>query len=394
MERRHDIDALRVFAFAFLILYHVAMFYVAEWEWHIKSSYISEWLQYPMLFMNRWRMALLFLLSGIAIGLVNPAGRALGFAGSRTFRLLVPLLFGMFVVVPVQAYCQGVSNGLVAPGYLDFMLRYWTFQPWPRDAFDGWEYGITWNHLWYLAYLWVYTMLLCALMRFSDSRAGTWLRDRLAGLRGARLIVLPMLPFAVYLYTLAHFPSTNDLLNDWFQHAMYFTVFLYGWALGRDRAVWEELVRLRRWTLAIAVTLGLIYVPFVLSLDDDAPIGVLLIARTIRAAYLWTALMAILGWGKACLDRPFRWLPKANEAIFPCYVLHQSLIVLIGYWLAPLKLGPVLEPLLVLAGTVGGCWVIYVSLIRPFNLLRPFFGMKWRQRAAPAASQAATACAS
>src|SRR5690554_3056190 len=65
--RRHDIDALRVIAFGLLILYHVGMFYVADWGWHIKSAYLAEWLQHPMLLLNRWRMSLLFLVSGLAV---------------------------------------------------------------------------------------------------------------------------------------------------------------------------------------------------------------------------------------------------------------------------------------------------------------------------------------
>ena len=66
MQRRHDIDALRVIAFSLLILYHSAMVYVAGWDFHLKSSYQAEWLQYPMIALNRWRMPLLFLISGIA----------------------------------------------------------------------------------------------------------------------------------------------------------------------------------------------------------------------------------------------------------------------------------------------------------------------------------------
>ncbi|MFY1079749.1 acyltransferase family protein, partial [Escherichia coli] len=88
----------RVFAFALLILYHTAMAYVDDWGFHLKSMHTAEWLQWPMLFVNRWRMSLLFLISGIAIALMRPEGRLLRFAGLRTWRLLLPLLFGMFVI--------------------------------------------------------------------------------------------------------------------------------------------------------------------------------------------------------------------------------------------------------------------------------------------------------
>ena len=78
MTRRHDIDALRALAFGLLILYHLGMLYVFDWGWHIKSPYQSEWLQVPMLFLNRWRMHLVFLVSGLSVSFLlrdQTAGR-------------------------------------------------------------------------------------------------------------------------------------------------------------------------------------------------------------------------------------------------------------------------------------------------------------------------------
>jgi len=396
--RRYDIDALRVIAFALLILYHVCMLYVTDWGWHVKSSYQTEWLQWPMIFLNRWRMALLFLISGLAIGLFNPAGAGGRFALSRTWRLFLPLLFGMFFIVPVQPYCQGVSNGLVEPGFGTFMLRYWSFQPWPKDAFDGWQYGITWNHLWYLAYLWVYTLLLCVLLPALESRLGKRMQEAVCGLRGAGLIILPALPLVLYLTTLARlFPTTNDLLHDWFQHALYFSVFLYGYVMARSTALWNELVRLRYIATALALVLFAVYIVWDLQLGEHPSDLMVAGIRSVRGFYLWTALLAILGWGHALLNRPFRWLPYATEAVFPWYVLHQSLIVLVAYWLIPLHLGPVLEPVLVVIATVGGCALLHEFVIRRTALLRPLFGLKSlsprRQFAGPAAAIIALASA-
>ena len=76
-SRRHDIDALRALAFALVILYHVAMYYVADWHWHLKSPHAADWLQAPMRALNLWRMDLVFLVSGLAFGFVRrEIGRA------------------------------------------------------------------------------------------------------------------------------------------------------------------------------------------------------------------------------------------------------------------------------------------------------------------------------
>jgi surface polysaccharide O-acyltransferase-like enzyme len=92
---------------------------------------------------------------------------------------------------------------------------------------------------------------------------------------------------------------------------------------------------------------------------------------------MWTMLLAILGWAHALLNKPFRWLPWANESVYPWYVLHQSLIVGLAYWLIPMHLGPVFEPLLVLSGTVLGCFVLSEGVKR-IDWLRPCFGLKMR----------------
>ncbi|MEO8366954.1 MAG: acyltransferase family protein [Pseudoxanthomonas sp.] len=388
MQRRHDIDALRVIAFCLLILYHVAMVYVADWDYHIKSSYQAEWLQWPMIALNRWRMPLLFMISGMAIGLFRPEARPARFALSRCWRLLLPLVFGMFAIVPVQAYCEGVANGYVAPGFGEFLLRYWQVRPWPEGSFTGWQQGITWNHLWYLAYLWTYTMLLLAVMPLLRGR----LDQKLIALPGRQpawlLVLLPAAVLVVYLLLLApHYPETHAMFGDWYVHAESFTLFVIGYAVAHDVTFWQKVHGLRWRTLALAlacITVELSlraagkYLPAgqVPEALQAVPWGTL--ERVARATYTWTALLAIFGWGQVWLNRPFRWLPYATEAVYPWYILHQSLIVPIAFLLTPLRLGPVWEPLLILTGTVAGCVSLHELLIRRTPLLRPLFGLKRR----------------
>jgi glucan biosynthesis protein C len=386
MPRRHDIDALRALAFSLLILYHLAMLYVAEWDWHIKSPETFYWLQPLMIGMNRWRMDLIFLVSGIAAAFLLKPGASGRFAWQRTLRLFVPLVFGMLVVVPIQPYVQGVANGLVAPGFGEFLVRYYAGSEWPAEAFDGWEHGYTWNHLWYLAYLWIYTLVLALLARPLASRAGRALLARFTGMRGWALLLLPSLPLLFYTLTLQPlFEETGDFIHDWYRNAVYFTVFLYGFAIARDAGLWAELVRLRTISLALAAWTFLAYIVLVLTVPDEVGVAVQWLIWTLRNLYIWAALCTILGWSAHALNRPFRWLPWANESVYPWYMLHQSLIVVLAYWLIPLRLHAGVEALAVLAGTVAGCWGI-TAIVRRVGWLRPLFGLKPRvaAKAAPA----------
>ena len=375
--RRHDIDALRVIAFGLLILYHVGMFYVADWGWHVKSSHLAEWLQWPMMAVNRWRMSLLFLLSGVAVAFLLRRRGGGSFAWSRTVRLGLPLLFGMAVVVPPQAWLQAVSNGAFAGGYGEFLQAYFSFSPWPEGAFDGSHVGVTWNHLWYLPYLLSYSLLVALALPALRSRWGSALQDRIRALRGWRLLWLPAIPLVLSAWLLT-VPSTHDLVSDWENHARYFSVFLFGYWLAGDAGLWAELRRLRWASLGLAVLLlGLM---FGLMLVRGAPSPAWQRAGydLVTYGYQWMALAAVLGWGHHLLDRPFRWLPYATQAVYPCYVLHQTLIVVAGFHLSRAGLGPVLEPVLVLLATAAGCAALYELVIRRSAWLRPLFGLKRR----------------
>jgi glucans biosynthesis protein C len=375
MNRRHDIDALRALAFALVILYHVAMYYVADWHWHLKSPHAAEWLQWPMRALNLWRLDLVFLISGLTIGIVRSrqTGRAL--LRQRSWRLLLPMAFGMAVVVPYQPYAQGVANGLIAPGFGAFLLTYYAGGPWPRGAFDGWDFGVTWNHLWYLIYLWVYTTALILLLPLLDAPAGQRLRRAFTGLRSVRLWWLPVLPLCLYTVTLwPHFPPTHDLIHDAWLHAVYFTLFLYGYWIGLDEGFWAEATRLRWHSLALAS--GLLMLHFgVRALAPEPGSGLRTASRVVADAYLWVAVLAILGWAHRLLNRPWPWLAWANESVYPWYMLHQTLIIVLIVWLAPLQLGPWLEPAVLVAGTVVGCWAITAG-VRRTRWLRPLFGLK------------------
>ena len=385
--RRHDIDALRVIAFGLLILYHVGMVFVHDWGFHIKTPHQWTWLQWPMVGVNRWRMELIFLLSGLALGLSRSADRPGRLIGRRSRMLLVPLVFGMLAVVPIQAWVEASANGAFDAGFAAFLLRYWQLRPWPAGEFAGAEFGITWNHLWYLAYLWAYTMALVPLLALARR-----LRTPIAAvhsapprtLAGGLLLLAPVgwLLFALNVLE-PRYGDTKTLVDDWAQHAMYFPVFLFGFWLARRPAAWRHVVELRRVSLSVALSGLTLYMGLRVAgrVLDPAGIAALpdwnwtLISDSAHALYAWSALLAILGFGAVSLNRPFRWLPYANRAVYPWYILHQSLVVPLAWLLIPLALPGALEASILLLGTIAGCALLHHFVILRARLLWPLFGV-------------------
>lgn len=399
MNRRHDIDTLRVIALALLILYHVGMVYVVDWGFHIKSPTLLGWVEWPMVLINRWRMSLLFLLSGIALGLVLARKSPARLIGNRSWRLLLPLAFGTVAIVPLQAWCEARMLGTYDAGFGTFLLRYLQLRPWPAGTFTGAEYGFTWNHLWYLPYLWVYTLLallaLPVLRVVGGARGADWLTTRGRWL----LWTVPPLWMLFAMVVLApRFESTHALIGDWFNHAHYGAAFAFGLLIARQAPMWDALVA-RRWTLTTyallggGVHIGLRALGRLIDagLVSSEPFLRLMplaawdfLSTVAHAIYWWTALLALLAWSARLLNRPWPGLRYASEAVYPWYILHQSLIVLAAYWLIPLRLGALWEPLLVLAITVAGCLLIHELLIRRIRWLRPLFGLPMRTRVMPA----------
>src|SRR5690554_6223487 len=139
--RRYELDWLRVFVFSLLILYHTGMFFV-PWGWHIKNNIIYEGLVWPMLFVNQWRLPILFVISGMGTYFSIRKRDSGGYALERLGRLGLPLVVGMLLVVPPQVYLERISTGAFRGSFFDF---------WPRHAFTG-SYpdgNLSWHHLWF-----------------------------------------------------------------------------------------------------------------------------------------------------------------------------------------------------------------------------------------------------
>ena len=388
MTRRHDLDWVRVLAFALLVLYHVGMYYVS-WEWHVDSPHAGPALEPFMMMSSPWRLSLLFLVSGVAtaflLGKVRREAAASGirprFLGPRSWRLLLPLVFGMLVIVPPQSYYEVVEKlpGGYGDGYLAFWARYLAGDgSFCRD--DDCLDLPTWNHLWFVAYLWVYTVLVAMLARFAPGaldRMGTRVGALLAS--GPSLLLWPALLLAlIRVLLVGRFESTHALVDDWYNHAQYFGVFLLGFLVARDERVWAAFVRMRWPSLALWLGSWLaIAVYFELFRDLQPSDALRLSMRVVWGLNQWAAIVAILGFAGRVAPGDSPALRYLSPAIFPVYILHQTIIVTLAHNAKPLALAPLVEgPLLVLLTfTLSFAGYEFVRRIPP---LRPLFGLKRR----------------
>lgn len=366
-SRRHDLDWLRVLAFATLILYHVGMFYVT-WDWHVKSDFASTFIEPLMSLVNPWRLGLLFFISGVALRFLIDSRRPRAVIGDRLSRFLIPLTFGMLVVVMPQAYFELRADGEIGPSMLEFYGPYLL-------QFDA--YSIitpTWNHLWFLAYALVYSLLLAALypvLQWVGARVGPAVSNALQ--RAPWLVlVVPAVPVAISAVTLDPiFPSTHMMVNDWADHARYLTVLLFGWYAAKSDAFWSAVRRCLILALVLVVSLGVL-LTLARTGDPDTNPAWFPVAREL---YAWVVIAAVLGLAQRFLNRPSRALTYATEAVLPWYILHQTIIIAIGFWFIGSGVPLWLEATVIIVGTAVSCILIHELLIRRFSVMRRLFGL-------------------
>lgn len=365
-ERRYDLDWLRIAAFGLLIFYHIGMFFVS-WDWHVKSAHAGPELQPLMLLTNPWRLALLFLIAGCATRFMADKTPRLPMLKSRSLRLLLPLLFGMLVIVPPQTYYEVVEKLGFADGWIAFYAKYIGF-------YDGWKIKgatlivPTWNHLWFVAYLWVYTMIVIALRPVLHAIP----MRGVAALLCQPLVLLLLPPVFVGLLRLTLRPifgETHALLDDWYLHALYMAMFLFGYGIARQEGIWLAIERLRWIALLLAVIAYAVMIWAVLT--DLGGRG----RPFIWALDQWMWILALLGFARRWLnhDGPVR--RYLTDAIFPFYIIHQTVIVVAGHHLTAVRLPAWQEGVILIALTVAACFGGY-EIVRRVAWLRPLFGLR------------------
>lgn len=389
MRRMLFLDWVRIGAFALLVLYHVGMYYVS-WDWHVKSPFATGAIEPLMLLSSPWRMSALFIVSGAATAVMLGAAQRTRFMRQRSARLLLPLATGVLLIVPPQAYFEVVQKVQYAGSYVDFLSLYFS-------GYGGFCRGTdclvlpTWNHLWFLPYLWFYTLLLWLLLKRWPSLLADGASALSHALRGWRLLVWPALWLALLRMTLlTRFGSTHALVDDWFNHASYFSMFLLGALFAQQRALFDRLVPLRWPALALALAAwGLLTLYYLHAAQGPVDGALRQAQRALWAGMQWTALVAVLGFARRHLERDHRWRAPLVEAVFPVYLLHQTLLICAAMALRPLGWRPLIEGPLLVAITFAGSLGLW-ALARHSRWLRPLLGMP-RPPAAPTSSASAPA---
>lgn len=345
IDRRYDIDWLRVIAIGLLLIYHIA---IGFQPWgvfigFIQNSEALEGIWTPMSMLNVWRIPLLFFVSGMGVYFAIQRRSWKELFLERTKRILIPFIFGMLVIVPFQVWLwQSYYNQ-----DLSFMLN-------PA-------------HLWFLANIFIYVLIFTPLFFY--------LKNRQQGKLYLKVSKFMASPFALLVLMIPFIAEAKIVKPENFElyamtpHGFWIgmVAFLTGFfCVYFGSPFWHNVTRCRWFLLVIAFVL---YVLRMQQLTIDYSAYLIPVESN-----LW--IYAIFGFGYKYLNRPSLALTYLSNAAYPIYIVHMFFLYLASWLFFPIELHPVVKLIAVIVVTFAGCFLSYEFLIRRIKWVRPFFGLK------------------
>jgi hypothetical protein len=351
-ERLNWIDWLKIVVVVGAFLFHAAQPFVAT-TWLINDTEKSLPLSLVSGFGYLFGMPLMFFLAGAATWLAVERRGIGGHAGLRLRRLLIPLVLGLVILGPPQAWVAYVAAGGDA-GPLEFLASYVaTLQPILNPRWFG-DVG---HHLWFLGFLFLYVLVTLPLL--------SWLRARRAAGRDLLIGGVADRPFGL-VWLLVPIAATQLVLRplfpeyrDWADFALWLGYFVIGIGAMADGRVMPAILRRRRVTLWLVPIVLLGYLPVILfgSVVDieHAPgftVGGLAYVAW-RSALAWVMTLVFVGLAATYFTARPRFLGWASAMVLPFYVLHHPVTVVVAALVVPLSLGLYLKfgLIVLLAGT-------------------------------------------
>jgi peptidoglycan/LPS O-acetylase OafA/YrhL len=379
IQRRYDLDWLRVLAIMAIFVFHTTRLF-DPYGWSVKNPSTYVFVGVWNAFATIWGMPLILIISGAsafyALGKVRPGKYILGLLA----RLLLPLIVGIFTHVAFQVYLENLQKGTFSGSFFDFYPHYF-------DGMYGFGGNFAWMglHLWYLEILFILSLLFLPLF--------AWFKYSTLGQRVLKGVgVLLAKPGALFLFALPVILLINTLdpatwgmrdMGGW-SIFIYPCFFIAGFVIVSGERLQARIGQMRWLCLGLGAALSTAYLFW--RFDDNLP-KFYLFGGSLKDLFLvlscWCWLLAVFGFGMKHLNFNTPFLKYANEAVLPFYILHQTVIVSLGYFVVQWAIPDLLKWLIIVPISFAAIMVLYEFVVRRFNVMRVLFGMKPLKQAAP-----------
>jgi glucans biosynthesis protein C len=385
-QRRFDIDWIRVVSMLIIFFFHNARFFDTG-DWHLKNPDKSLGFMVFVGFIAQWIMPLFFFISGVGSWFALEHKNSKQYLLERIKRLLVPFYFiGFLVLIPPQYYWEQVTHGHFIGDFFQFIPNYFHFPAEPQ--LFGFYFGFHptflsyWpGHLWFLRYLFILSLITLPIMKYFKSNSGRMLITKLAGFsyrRGG--IFLFAVPIALVQIVLRA-ASPNYL--SWADFAFWLVIFLIGYIVPSDDRFTQAIKR-NSWISLIVGIFMFMLMGYLLNKSGYRDALMIhpsysagyIVFQTISSLNTWCWIVFIFSIGVTFLNFNNNILSYCNEAVLPFYILHQTIILIVGFFVIQWNLNIMLKYIIISTSSFALIIIIYEFFIRRFNIIRFLFGMK------------------
>lgn len=373
IQRRFDLDWLRVLAILSVFIYHSTRFFNLE-DWHVKNAVTYLWVEGIEGFMEIWMMPLIFLISGASISYAMNKGGAGKFFKDKVLRLLIPLLVVVFTHASLQVYLERLTHGQFSGSYWAFLPHYFE-GAYMGDGGSG-NFAFAGMHMWYVMILFIYCVMFYPLFRWWKG-SGRAVLEKLS-----RLIVSPWIMWLALSFPILFldiFADDTDLMfgSGGWPFLYYIFFLLYGFVIVSNERL-QAMIKRSRWPYLLAGLLLSAVFTFLSANQAHPVLGVWEdeLGDPLYFLSACTLLPAFLGFAMQHLTKSTSFLKYANEAVLPFYILHQTVLLVTGYFVVQWAIPDLAKWTLIFASSFIVIMALYEYGVRRVNFLRVLFGMK------------------
>lgn len=357
-NRQYYLDWLRVVDIVVVFFYHSVHFFDTG-EWSVKNQATYKSISWLMDLLGVWIMPLIFLVSGASIFYAISKTNAVSFIKDKVMKLLVPLVVGIFTFSIMQVYLERISHGQFQGSFFKFIPHYFEGLYSPGGIGNFAFHGM---HLWYLLFLFIFTILLMPLFWWFKGKSGSRFLSQLGNILAKPGTLFLFLVPTIIIQNLAG--NSNFMENAGWTMVQYPWFFIAGYLIASHQQMQLQIIKMRWIWLALFL---LLMIPSLLL--HKGP-------NNHQDILVWFELFSILGFAMKKLNFTNSFLKYSNEAVMPFYILHQNLLLLLGFFVVKWTIPDLSKYMIIATSTILSIMLLYEYLIRRHKSLRIIFGMR------------------
>ncbi|WP_105169909.1 acyltransferase family protein [Pseudoalteromonas sp. T1lg23B] len=361
--RYSELDWLRVMLILAVFLHHVFMPFNGD-GWHVMNRESSKLLDDIMVYFEQLRLQTLFFIAGAGSYLLLQRTTTSTFLMSKFHRLLVPLLIGMMFIVPPQSYFEHIDEyASMLEAYQDLLL-----------AFEA-------NHLWFIEFLIVFMILAVPVFKLLKRSSLDFVIAKIERISDNPHGLFLLVGVLVVLRLTAKFfmPSQSHSIDNLSVSLFFLFFFITGMMFIKSPKIWMALAQQRKTNLIWFIASSVLFYGYYFKPDISAYVSLEMrwqLWWLVCTLVSWSGLLVFMGYAITYCKTTPKWLKAANQLIYPFYVLHQTVIVILAFYIVQWQASIAIKSLSLLLSSLFICILLCVYVIKPFDVCRYIFGLK------------------